>query len=141
MTREEIERLFDRWRDAADRHDVAGLVELYAETSVVESPLAGGAVSGRAAHAELLEALFRGIPNVTFRVDERLIDGNRVAQIGTFSGTDSGTFMGLPPTGKPFTLPMVILSTVENGTIVHERRVYDFTGLLVQIGVLKAKPV
>jgi hypothetical protein len=25
--------------------------------------------------------------------------------------------------------------------IVRERRIYDFTGVLVQIGVLKAKPV
>ena len=24
--------------------------------------------------------------------------------------------------------------------ITHERRIYDFTGMLVQIGVLKAKP-
>jgi len=29
---------------------------------------------------------------------------------------------------------------LRNGKIVHERRIYDFTGLLVQIGVLKAKP-
>ena len=24
--------------------------------------------------------------------------------------------------------------------VVHERRIYDFTGMLVQIGVLKARP-
>jgi hypothetical protein len=29
---------------------------------------------------------------------------------------------------------------LENGKIVRERRIFDFTGLLVQIGVLKAKP-
>jgi hypothetical protein len=27
-----------------------------------------------------------------------------------------------------------------DGAVVHERRIYDFTGMLVQIGVLKAKP-
>jgi hypothetical protein len=27
-----------------------------------------------------------------------------------------------------------------DGKIQHERRVYDFTGLMVQLGVLKAKP-
>ena len=32
------------------------------------------------------------------------------------------------------------LFTLEDGLIVHERRVYDFTGMLVQIGLLKAKP-
>jgi hypothetical protein len=35
---------------------------------------------------------------------------------------------------------MVFLYTVKDGQILHERRIYDFTGMLVQIGVLKAKP-
>ena len=29
---------------------------------------------------------------------------------------------------------------VRDGEIVYERRIYDFTGLLLQIGVLRAKP-
>jgi steroid delta-isomerase-like uncharacterized protein len=141
MTREEITDLFDRWREAANRRDAAAMVQLYAENSVVESPLAGGALTGRAAHAELLTTLFTGIPDVTFTLDELLIDGHRVAQVGTLSGTDTGNFMGLPPTRKPFSLPIVILCTVDGGLIVHEQRIYDFTGLLVQIGVVRAKPV
>jgi hypothetical protein len=28
----------------------------------------------------------------------------------------------------------------DDGLIEHERRIYDFTGLLVQLGVLRAKP-
>jgi hypothetical protein len=35
---------------------------------------------------------------------------------------------------------MVTVCRVADGLIVHERRIYDFTGMLVQIGVLKAKP-
>jgi hypothetical protein len=27
-----------------------------------------------------------------------------------------------------------------DGLIAHERRVYDFTGLLIQLGVLRSKP-
>jgi hypothetical protein len=30
--------------------------------------------------------------------------------------------------------------TVADGLIASERRIYDFTGLLVQLGVLRAKP-
>lgn len=48
--------------------------------------------------------------------------------------------MGLPPTGKPFRISIVHLHDIRDGYIQHERRIYDFTGLLVQIGVLKAKP-
>jgi hypothetical protein len=37
-------------------------------------------------------------------------------------------------------MPAVFFYQLEHGKIVRERRVYDFTGLLLQIGVLKAKP-
>jgi hypothetical protein len=36
---------------------------------------------------------------------------------------------------------MVWLCEVEDGLIVHARAIYDFSGLLIQIGALKAKPV
>jgi len=32
------------------------------------------------------------------------------------------------------------LMTIEDGLIMHQRSVFDFTGLLVQVGVLRAKP-
>ena len=31
-------------------------------------------------------------------------------------------------------------TAVRDGLIVRDRRIYDFTGLLLQIGILKAKP-
>jgi predicted ester cyclase len=70
-----------------------------------------------------------------------VIDGNRVAQVVSLEGTDIGGFMGLPPTGKGFRAPAVFLFELKDHLIVRERRIYDFTGLLLQIGVLKAKPV
>jgi hypothetical protein len=38
-------------------------------------------------------------------------------------------------------MSMVLLDEFEDGRIARERRIYDFTGLLLQIGALKAKPV
>ena len=140
MTRADILALIDRRQALSNRHDADALAALHADTSVVESLMAG-TIRGRAAIAQVSEAFFRACPDVTHRTDDVLVDGNRVAQFATVSGTDTGGFMGLPPTGKPFRLPMVFLYTIEDGLIAHERRIYDFTGLLIQIGVLKAKPV
>jgi steroid delta-isomerase-like uncharacterized protein len=140
MTREEIIALFDRRLDAWERHDSAALTSLHAGTCIVDSPMAGGAVTGRVAIGQLYEALFKAFPDATSTPEELLIDGDRVAQIATFSGTDTGGFLGLPATGKPFRVPILILYTLRDHQIVHERRIYDFTGLLVQIGVLKTKP-
>ena len=46
----------------------------------------------------------------------------------------------MPPTGRHVTIPVVFLYEFKDGKIVRDRRVYDFTGLLIQIGTLKAKP-
>jgi predicted ester cyclase len=81
-----------------------------------------------------------GFPDVQFTVVDLLVDENRVVWSIEVHGTDTGGFLGLPPTGKPFRVPVICLCTIRDGLISHERRIYDFTGMLVQIGVLKAKP-
>ena len=48
--------------------------------------------------------------------------------------------MGLPPTDRPFSISLVSLCDLRDGLIARERRIYDFTGLLLQVGAIKAKP-
>lgn len=140
MTREEISALLTRRRRALERRDIVALANLYSETGIVESPMAGGSVTGRVAIAELYERWFKAFPDIQQTFEEPLIDGDRVVQAILAEGTDRGEFLGLPPTGKPFHIRIVLVATAKDHQIVHERRIYDFTGMLVQIGVLKAKP-
>ena len=139
MTRQDILALFDRWQVAYGRRDVMALTNLHAEDGVVESLMAG-TIRGRAAISDVYRAWFTAFPDLVITSEDLLIDGLRAVHVLTHTGTDRGGFMGLPPTGKPFRLPIVYLFEFRDGHILHERRIYDFTGLLVQIGVLKAKP-
>src|SRR5512138_491738 len=133
MRREEIVSLFDRRMKATNEHDVEGLVELYAEDALVESPL-GGTHQGRAAIAAVAGAFLSALSDATMTQDDLIIDGDLVVQVVTLSGTDTGGFMGMAPSGKPALLPIVVVCRVKDGLITHERRIYDFTGMLVQIG-------
>jgi steroid delta-isomerase-like uncharacterized protein len=139
MSRDEMVGFFTRRKDAHNRHDAVALARQHADTCVVESPMAG-IHSGRAAIQEVFNTWFTAFPDVRITDDDVLVDGDRVAQSANTVGTDTGGFMGLPPTGKKFQLPIVFLCTLKDQAIVHERRIYDFTGMLVQIGVLKARP-
>ena len=141
MTRKQVETLVVRREDAQSKHDVAGISALYSEDVVVESPMAGGIVHGRAAVADVNRAWIAAFPDATFTRQTLLIDRERAVWIGEAQGTDTGGFMGIAATGKPFRLPMVLVYTMKDGLIVHEQRIYDFSGMLIQIGVLKAKPV
>jgi steroid delta-isomerase-like uncharacterized protein len=138
MTRADIADLIQRRNEAINRHDVAGLSLLYAADCEVESPMAAGVLNGRQAVRRVYEALFEAIPDITFEPDTLLIDGNLVTVSGWLTGAYTGGFVDLPPSGKPIRLLAVIISTVADGHIIAERRIYDFTGMLVQAGVLKA---
>jgi carboxymethylenebutenolidase len=46
---------------------------------------------------------------------------------------------GVPPTGKPVELPVVVVMKFENGKIAYEHIYWDQASLLVQIGLLDPK--
>lgn len=139
MTREEITAFFVRRQDALARRDVSALTALHAEDGVLESAMAGTVV-GRRGIEHFYHDLFSAFPDFTYQPEELLIDGDRVAQTATFGGTDAGGFMDLAPTGKHVRVPGIFLFTLKDDRIVRLRSIYDFTLMLVQIGVLKVKP-
>lgn len=141
MTRSEINELIVRFQDAWNRRDVEALARFHTEDCVVDSPVAGGQARGRDAIARSYEAFFHAFPDLALTYDEPLIDGDRVVLITRISGTDRGGFLGLHPTGRFVDFPCVLLYDLANGLIVRERRIYDFTGLAIQVGAIKAKPM
>jgi steroid delta-isomerase-like uncharacterized protein len=140
MTRDEIVAFFERRQELFDNFDAAGLAADYADDVVVESPMAG-THTGRAAAEKALGATFSAFLDLKMKTDALLIDGDRVAHFVTTEGTHISDFMGVPATNKAFRLPVAFLYELKDRQIVRERRIYDFTGFLVQIGLLKAKPI
>jgi steroid delta-isomerase-like uncharacterized protein len=138
MTREQIAAMFDRRRAAFGRQDAAALAADYAADCVIESP-SGGTHHGPAAAEQVLAHVFDAL-DVTLRLESVVIDGDSVVEVVSIEGKDVGNFLGLPPTGKSFQVPGVFLYELKDGRIAHERRIYDFTAMLIQTGLLKAKP-
>jgi len=139
MTREDIVTFFGRRHEAYERHDPVALAALHTPDCVLESAMAGTVV-GRQGVEQFYDHLFASFPDFKYEPEELLIDGDRVAEKASFGGTDIGGFMGLPPTGKHVRVPAVLLFTLKDGQIQRMQSVYDFTLMLVQIGVLKVKP-
>ena len=66
--------------------------------------------------------------------EEIVISGNRAVWIGRCVGTNTGGFMGFPPTGKPFNFGFISVYTFnQDHRVVHERRVYDLSRLLLSL--------
>ena len=139
MTRAETQQFFDARVDAWRRHDVDALVLAHAQDGVLESPLAGK-VTGHVAIENVYRGFLTSFPDMSVDLPELIIEDGHVVQVVTFSGTNTVGFMGTAPTGKKFTFSAALICTMRDGRIAHEKRIYDFTGFLLEIGVLKAKP-
>ena len=140
MSRDEIEALIDRRQRAWNARDAHALALDHAEDGAVESPLAGGSATGREAIEKLYATYFRAFTDFKLEQRDLLIDGDRVALFAWISGTDRGGFMGMDPTGRAVKISIAFIYEFRDGLIVSEHRIYDFTGVLIQIGMLKAKP-
>jgi steroid delta-isomerase-like uncharacterized protein len=139
MTREEITKFFSRRDQVWQQHDSTALAADHTEDGEAESPL-HGKIKGRIALRETYAQWFVSFPDARYQTEHLLIDGDRVAQFIKMSGTQQGEFCGLPPTGKKFEIRCAFLFSFQGGRVAHEIRIYDLTGILLQLGVLKAKP-
>jgi steroid delta-isomerase-like uncharacterized protein len=139
MTREETTDFFSRRETAWRGRNAAALAADHAEHGLLVSPMLA-TVRGRAAIESSYQTLFRAFPDLNLATTELLIDGDRAAQVFSATATHADDFFGFSASGRRFEIHGVMVFQLEHGLIAHERRVYDFTGLLVQIGVLKAKP-
>jgi uncharacterized protein (TIGR02246 family) len=140
MGREEIKALFARRNAAWAAKDAHTLASLHSATGTVTSPT-GGVLEGRDEIERIYNVWVSAFPDLDVRIEELIIDEPRVVEIAHVTGTHSGEFFGVAPTGRRVAFVMAAVMTLENGEIAHERRVLDFTGVLIQVGVLKAKPV
>jgi steroid delta-isomerase-like uncharacterized protein len=134
-----IEELFERRRAFWDACDADGLAGTHTPDGRVHSPMFGE-LAGREEIAVSYAKLFRTFPDWTFGDQPLVIDGDRVVQLFTATATHSAEFMGLPATGRHFKITGARMHVIKDGLIEDEQRLYDFTGLLIQVGVLKGKP-
>jgi predicted ester cyclase len=139
MTHGDIENFFTlrdkNWQD----HDSDALADGHAKDGEILSPLFGSIRGYSAIHKSYAD-FYNIFPDAKYETEDLLIDGDRAAQFVKMTGTQEGNFCGFPPGGKQFQFHLASLFFFSEGKIHREIRIYDFTGMLVQIGAFKAKP-
>ena len=137
--RDAIAALFGRRQAAYDNLDAAALAADYTDDAVIDSPFSGR--HGKRHAEQNLRTVFAAFLDMKVITEALVVEGDHVAQLAMVEGTNIGGLFGAEASGKPFRVPAAFFYEMRDGLIAYERRVYDFTGMLVQVGVLKAKPV
>jgi steroid delta-isomerase-like uncharacterized protein len=134
-----IQALLDLRTQAYESRDSAALASSYTDDAIVTSPMFPRA-EGREAIQRSYESIFRIFPDWEIVFEEACITGSRAMLPCKVRATHRGDFMGIAGTGRRVEFDCVLILDFQDGLIRRERRVYDFTGMLIQIGVLRGKP-
>jgi steroid delta-isomerase-like uncharacterized protein len=72
----------------------------------------------------------------TFTIEDAVAEGDRVVVRWTGRGTHSGEFMGIPPTGRSFTIAGIDVIRFEDGRMAEHWHVVDQLALMQQLGLI-----
>jgi steroid delta-isomerase-like uncharacterized protein len=105
------------------------------ENGTYEDPATGGPVSGDAFSA-YMNGLWSAFPDLTFKTGASYAAGpDRVAAEWVMTGTNTGSMMGLPPTGRSVRLEGSDFFTLDGERIAAVRGYFDSAGIPRQLGL------
>jgi steroid delta-isomerase-like uncharacterized protein len=135
QTENENVKFYDHvWDVVINKGNVNFLDTAYAADIVLHTvPEIKGKDSAKAYYANYVT----GFSNRQFIVKEILGKGNKVVKYWQFKGTHTGTFFGIPATGKTVDVIGCTIATVVDGKITEEQDFFDNYEFLKQIGLVK----
>jgi steroid delta-isomerase-like uncharacterized protein len=110
-----IRRFYD---DVLNQRRVDLLDELAVEDYVEHDPFPGQG-NGRADLKARVAGFHQAFNPLRFTIEDVIAEGDRVVVRWTNSGTDSGGFMGIPPTGKHFGIAGIDIHVVQDGRLAE----------------------
>jgi steroid delta-isomerase-like uncharacterized protein len=87
-------------------------------------------------HKQFIVGLSRAFPDLHFKVEDIVAEGDKVAYRLTVSGTHKGEFQGIPPTDKKVSFSSTGISNIVDGKVAEDWVDADVMGLMQQIGAI-----
>jgi predicted ester cyclase len=92
--------------------------------------------TGPAARVEPIRRYHQAFPDLRLDVEEVIVAGDTVVLRATFRGTDTGGYVGRPPTGGTVDEWVVTIMHFDGDQVVREWIGADKLGLFIQLGVV-----
>jgi len=86
---------------------------------------------------QLMNMAFKAFPDFHETIEDIIAEGDKVWVRITFTGTHSGEWMGIAPTGKKITTEMVDIFRIVNGKLVEYRDVNNNLDFLKKLGLIE----
>jgi predicted ester cyclase len=127
--------LVRRYREAHNTNNMGALDEIIAADLISHNTLPGlppGREGGKMAHQGFLAAF----PDGQTTTEDLIAEGDKVVERYSFRGTNTGPFLGAPPTGRPVQSQSISIYRIANGKIVEHWGENDVIGVMQQLGLM-----
>ena len=135
MSFEENKNIVRRYQEIYNNNELDRLNEVVSEDMLTPKIMPGiphGIEGAKVAH----QIMLAGFPDYQTVIDDLIAEGDKVVARITMAGTHTGSFMGIPPTGKFISFTGMYIARIANGKIVEHWGEEDGVSLLQQLGVL-----
>src|SRR5205085_263834 len=137
MSTEDNKAVIRRLIDGLNQKDVAVLDEVCTPDFVFHDPN-NPQVRSREDFKQWVTEFFAAFPDLHFSLEDILAEGDRVAYRYTLRATNTGSWGGATPTGKPVTFTAMSLSRFREGKSAEGWQNGDSLGMAQQLGMIPA---
>jgi steroid delta-isomerase-like uncharacterized protein len=126
---------------AMNNHDVKDVTERVTD-DIVDHQLPPGMPQGKDGVAAFFTMMFDAASDMRFEILDTIISDDQIAIRSRVTGTQTGPFMQMPATGKPFDIEGIDIVTVNDDLKVTEHwGILDLAKMMQQVGGTPPPPM
>ena len=120
-----------------NKHNPKLIDELFSNDAILHNPQDPTVVKGPQGAKTSLQTYLTAFPDVKLTIEKEIADGEYVVQHLRAIGTNTGSFNGMPATGKKANTTGAMTTKFDHsGKIVEVWSFFDNLGLMQQLGVI-----
>jgi steroid delta-isomerase-like uncharacterized protein len=135
MSLEENKAIIRRWYEAENEKDLSSIGDIVAPDFVDHT----NQLKSLEEYKQYITMFIKAFPDFHETIEDIIAEGDKVWVRFTFTGTHTGVYRGLAPTGKKITAEVVDIFRMVDGKVVEEWEVADGVNMLKQLGVIEYK--
>lgn len=137
-TEQDPEEFARRWNmEVFERQNFDAIDAFVAEDFVGHDPALPEPMRGPDDVRELVEMVLTAFPDAEVKLEEAVVEGDRIAVRNSITGTHDGAYMGIQPTGEEIDVTVMAIQHIDDGQYVEEFQLVDRLSMLQQLGVVE----
>ena len=136
MTTETTKQIMQRFLEFINTASEKMAAELISPDAAFFVPGRPEPMRGPDGYLTIIAMMRSGFPDIQWKLEEMIVEGDRVAARFTMRGTHQGAFFGVPPSGNKIEVQAMNFYRLSGGQFVEEHGQPDLLGLLQQIGAM-----